>query len=68
MVTNVYGTVLYNKKEAFWKGLLDIRRSLDVPWCVRGDFNEIRFEGERKREMLVDRFMRIFQKLLINVV
>lgn len=48
MASNVYSLVLYNRKEAFWKELFDIRRNLDIPWCVGGDFEEIKFVGERK--------------------
>lgn len=60
MVTYVYELVLYSRTEASWKELHNIQARLDIPWCVGGDFNKIKFVGERKGEMLVDRFMKAF--------
>ena len=48
--TGVYGPVCRREREDFWEELGAIRGLWSDPWCVGGDFNRIRFPGERSRE------------------
>ncbi|RVW35863.1 hypothetical protein CK203_084632 [Vitis vinifera] len=45
--TGVYGPVCRREREDFWEELGAIRGLWSDPWCVGGDFNRIRFPGER---------------------
>lgn len=67
MVTNVYGTVAYERKEAFLKELEEVRGNNVIPWCAGGDFNEIWFIEERRGDEVVDRFMRMFLEFMENL-
>ncbi|XP_077246168.1 uncharacterized protein LOC143886076 [Tasmannia lanceolata] len=42
--SGVYGPVLRGEKKLFWEELDNVRSRWDFPWCVGGDFNEIRWE------------------------
>lgn len=48
MYTGVYGPVLNEERGNFSNELSDIRCLESDPWCVEGDFNGVRFPGERR--------------------
>lgn len=45
-VTSAYG-LNSSQRMNFWKGLDDIRSRWGGPWCVGGDWNEVRFSSEK---------------------
>ncbi|XP_077249190.1 uncharacterized protein LOC143888637 [Tasmannia lanceolata] len=45
--TSVYGPSLRVEKRRFWEELNVVRDRWVFPWCIGGDFNEIRFICER---------------------
>lgn len=48
VVTNVYGPNDARLRDEFWAELEDVRNRWDLPWCVGGDFNVIRFSHEKR--------------------
>ncbi len=47
MFTGVYGPNNDCDRRLMWDELADIHNWWDVPWCVGGDFNVVRFPLER---------------------
>ena len=62
--TGVYGPVLLREKEEFWEKLDAIKGLWDDPWCVGGDFNSIRFLGERRNGLNLTTEMRRFSEVI----
>ena len=62
--TGVYGLVCRREREDFWEELGAIRGLWSNPWCVGGDFNMIRFTGERSSGGGLSSTMRRFSKVL----
>ena len=56
--------LLDSKRELFWEELGAVRGLWNGPWCVGGDFNVVRFPGERRGVREVTNSMRRFMKLL----
>ena len=52
---NVYAPNDVLLRERLWVKLISIRDHNPNPWCVGGDFNEIRNLGERKGSSKRDR-------------
>lgn len=52
--SGVNGPTLYSEVEDFLGELNDIRACWDLPWCLRGYFNLIRFSHERKGEFRIN--------------
>ena len=52
------------KEGGFWEDLGSIRGLWSDLWCVGGDFNMIRFPGERSRGGGLSATMRRFSKVL----
>lgn len=48
VLVNVYAPNDANERNLLWEELLNLKSSYDLPWCIRGDFNEIVKIGERK--------------------
>uniref|UniRef100_A0A7N2LEX3 GRAM domain-containing protein n=1 Tax=Quercus lobata TaxID=97700 RepID=A0A7N2LEX3_QUELO len=46
-LTGVYGPNSDRDRSFFWEELSGLCSWWDVPWCVRGDFNVVRFPSER---------------------
>ena len=47
MFTGVYGPNIDHNRRLMWDELVGIRSWWDVPWCLGGDFNVVRFLSER---------------------
>ena len=45
--TGVYGPNLNNRRRLMWEELTGLISWWDLPWCIGGDFNIIRFPSER---------------------
>jgi len=41
LLSAVYAPARKNQKDAFWKHLYHLHNSIDKPWCIMGDFNEM---------------------------
>ncbi|XP_028059328.1 uncharacterized protein LOC114263032 [Camellia sinensis] len=69
-VVNVYASNDVGKRRQLWKSLKNLKISYPNPWCMGGDFNEIRFLGERKGCSRRDRGMNDFNELIdqLNLV
>ena len=48
--TRVYGPTKRENREDLWEDMRPIRGVWGDPWCIRGDFNVLRFSEERDRE------------------
>lgn len=46
--TSIYASPNYTTRAIFWQHLCDLSRSLDLPWLLMGDWNEILLPGEQK--------------------
>ena len=62
--TGVYGLVISRAKEEFWEELGAIKGLWDEPWSVGGDFNSIRFPGERRYGHNLTAGMRRFSEVI----
>ena len=62
--TGVYGPVFSREKKDFWDELGAIKGLWDDPWCVRGDFNFVRFPRERRNEFSLTEKMRRFFEVI----
>ena len=62
--SRVYGLVERRLKEAFWEELGSIRGWWEGPWCLGGDFNEIRSPSERAKGGNFSHSMRHFAEIL----
>jgi len=58
--SRVYGPTLFYEVADFLEELANVRARWDLTWCIRGDFNLIRFIYERKGENNIDHRMRMF--------
>ena len=47
MFSGVCGPNVDNDRGLMWDGLAGIRSWWDVPWCLSGDFNVVRFPSKR---------------------
>ena len=65
--TGVYGPVCRRDREAFWEEFGSIKGLWRDPWCVRGDFNMIRYPEERRRgggpSASIKRFTKVVEDL-----
>ncbi|XP_028083304.1 uncharacterized protein LOC114284569 [Camellia sinensis] len=57
---NIYAPNEVLGRRQLWESLVGIHQHFPNPWCVGGDFNEIRFMGERKGCLSRDRRMKDF--------
>ncbi|KAG5540926.1 hypothetical protein RHGRI_020977 [Rhododendron griersonianum] len=58
--TGVYGPVINSLREDLWVELSAVAFRWEVPWCVGGDFNVVRFPHERYGCVSISRIMRRF--------
>ena len=47
LITAVYAPAQENQKNAFWNKLSQLHESIDQPWCILGDFNEMLHASEK---------------------
>lgn len=45
-IVNVYAPIDMLKRRQLWKTLINIKSSFIYPWCIGGDFNEVRLIGK----------------------
>ena len=62
--TGVYDPVVGRFREDFWEELGTIRGLWQDPWCLGGDFNVIRFLGERNSISRLSSAMRRFSEII----
>ena len=62
--SGVYGPSITVEKEKLWEDLGAIRGLWGDPWCIGGDFNVIRFPGERNMESRIMGPMRRFSQII----
>ena len=62
--TGVYGPTVYGRREELWGELGAIRGLWDDPWCIRGDFNVIRFPSELNDDGRITGSMRRFAQVI----
>ncbi|XP_028101025.1 uncharacterized protein LOC114300334 [Camellia sinensis] len=63
-LVNIYAPNEVLGRRQLWKSLAGIHHHFPNPWCVGGDFNEIRFIGERKGCLSRDRGMKDFNEFV----
>ena len=44
---NIYASNDDRERQAFWEELGNVINSIEIPWCLGGDFNTIRSEEEK---------------------
>jgi len=47
LLSAVYAPARENQKDAFWEHLHRLHNSIDKPWCIMGDFNEMLNASEK---------------------
>ena len=62
--SRVYGPSMKRYREFFWEELGAIRGLWNDSWCIRGDFNVIRFPNECSRGGRVSSSMRRFLEVI----
>ena len=70
--TKVYGPNSVRERRLLWKELFGLSSWWNVPWCVGGDFNVVRFPSERAGSTVYTAVMHEFfdfisKKVLINL-
>lgn len=45
IIVNIYAPNSYIERKVVWKDLLELKGRLNIPWCIGGDFNEIKSIG-----------------------
>ena len=60
----IYGPTKRENRELLWEDLGVIRGMWGDPWCLGGDFNVLRFPGERNREGRWTGTMRRFSQII----
>lgn len=48
MLSKIYGSPEIERMSVFWDLLRSLGSSIDLPWLVYGDFNEILFQHEKR--------------------
>ncbi|KAH7861840.1 hypothetical protein Vadar_031605 [Vaccinium darrowii] len=64
IIVNIYAPNNYVERRAIWGELVSLKERFQVPWCLGGDFNEIKGIGERLGCTRSDRGMREFQNFI----
>ena len=62
--TRVYGPIKRELRKDMWGGLGAVKGLWGDPWCIGGDFNVVRFSGERNREGSITGPMRRFSQVI----
>ena len=47
LLSVVYALARESQKDDFWKHLKQLHNSIDKPWCIMGDFNEMLNASEK---------------------
>ena len=62
--TGVYGPNLVRDRWLLWKELFGLSSWWNIPWCVGGDFNVVRFPSERAGSTIFTATMRDFSDFI----
>ncbi|XP_028125261.1 uncharacterized protein LOC114322196 [Camellia sinensis] len=66
VIINIYASNDVVRRKELWVTLLNLKHSFPKPWCLGGDFNEIRTVGERIGVSCRDRGMKEFNQFIDN--
>nr|XP_023925825.1 uncharacterized protein LOC112037243 [Quercus suber] len=64
--TGVYGPNLVRERRLLWEELFGLSSWWNVPWCVGGDFNVVRFSSERAGSTVYTAAMREFSDFILE--
>lgn len=64
VLISVYAPNEVFRRELVWESITRLKASFNVPWCLGGDFNEIRNIGERKGCSRRERGMKHFNDFI----
>ncbi|XP_028054758.1 uncharacterized protein LOC114258955 [Camellia sinensis] len=64
VIINIYAPNDVLKRRQLWYALAQLKSAFSSPWCIGGDFNEIRFMSERKGCFRWERGMKDFNELI----
>lgn len=67
VLVNIYAPNDVSQRSRLWVSLSHLRADFDKPWCLVGDFNEIRHLGERRGSSRRDKGMRDFNQFIENL-
>ena len=62
--TGIYGPILNRNRQFMWEELAGLNSWWNLPWCLGGDFNVIRFPSERLGEGRFSRYMYDFSDFI----
>lgn len=60
VIMNVYAPNNYMNRRVVWNEIKELKKRYILPWCLGGDFNEIKSVGERIGCTRINRGMRDF--------
>ena len=63
-IVNIYAPNEVELRSKLWNSLVKLKKDFPKPWCLGGDFNEIRTIGERKGCSRRDKGMREFNEFI----
>ncbi|KAF5444273.1 hypothetical protein F2P56_036760 [Juglans regia] len=67
VLAGVYGPNVDRDRSFLWEELADLYYLWDLPWCLFGDFNIVRFPGERAGATTSTRAMEDFLELIFDL-
>lgn len=62
-IANVYAPNDDGNRRELWNEILTLKLSIQLPWCMGEDFNEIKTMSERIGCLRVSRSMRVFSRI-----
>ncbi|XP_028074328.1 uncharacterized protein LOC114276708 [Camellia sinensis] len=66
VLLNIYAPNDVGERRKLWDSLLNLKQGLPKPWCLCGDFNEIRHIGKRKSYFRRERGMTKLNEFIEN--
>jgi hypothetical protein len=64
--SGVYGPNVDRERRTLWDELAGVSSWWEVPWCVAGDFNVVRFPSEKSRTTLFTPAMHDFSDFILD--
>lgn len=64
LFSGIYGPCADGERWNMWGELRDIKSRWDIPWCIGGDFNVVRFPQERSGSRVFSRAMAEFNDFI----